>query len=285
MYEKITLATRKSPLAIAQAHLALDYLRAHFPQVEYKIMSMETTGDQKIHLPLPQIGGKGLFTQELENVLREGQATLAVHSAKDLPTENPNDLTIVGYLPREIANDMLVYRQGCDSPKKIATGSPRRQAQARMLFPNASEWVDIRGNVETRLRKIAQGEADATFLAVAGLKRLGIDSWPGLLFKQLPFDKMVPAAGQGAIALQCRTDEATSFSTCLDADTAHDVSIERLLLKLLGGGCHQAYGMHCNKNTLWVYYSQTGIQKLSLVGLKSDQIEPFLKDWLAHLNK
>lgn len=167
----------------------------------------------------------------------------------------------------------------------MATGSPRRQAQAHMIFPNASKWVDIRGNVETRLRKIAQGEADATFLAAAGLKRLSIGSWPGLLFKQLPFDKMVPAAGQGAIALQCRTDEATSFSTCLDADTAHDVSIERLLLKLLGGGCHQAYGMHCNKNTLWVYHSPKGIQKLSLVGLKSDQIEPFLKDWLAHLNK
>lgn len=204
---------------------------------------MTTTGDRRRSWSLEERGGKGLFTRELELALEEERADLAVHSAKDLPTELPPALALAGFLPREDPRDVLVVRAGVDVPRRIATGSPRRREQAALLFPEAV-FGEFRGNVGTRLRKLAEGEADATLLARAGLNRLGIASWPGLVFRTLDIEASVPAAGQGAIALQCRLSQAEHYSGVGDRVTGRAVRIERAFLNGLGGGCHSALAVH-----------------------------------------
>ena len=146
------------------------------PELKFRIEKMVTTGDRQREWSLEKKGGKGLFTKELEDALLEKRADLAVHSAKDLPSEMPEGLSIAGFLPRESPEDVLVLKDGIDAPARIATGSPRRRVQLRFLYPQV-EFIEIRGNVDTRLAKIADGYADATVLAAAGLNRLGIDSW------------------------------------------------------------------------------------------------------------
>ncbi|MDA9961897.1 hydroxymethylbilane synthase, partial [Opitutales bacterium] len=150
----ITLATRKSPLALKQAELAVEALKAGMG-AEVELLPLSTTGDRQLEWSLEQEGGKGLFTKELETALLEGRADLAVHSAKDMPTDMPTGLALAGYLPREDPRDMLVFREGVDVPRVIATGSPRRRSQLSERFPEV-EWKEIRGNVGTRLRKIAE---------------------------------------------------------------------------------------------------------------------------------
>ena len=196
----LILATRKSPLALAQSEQVAAHLRATLG-VEVELLKIVTTGDKRTEWSLEKQGGKGLFTKELEDALLRGDADLAVHSCKDLPGEMPAGLAVAGYMPREDPRDMLVLRAGIDSPKLIATSSPRRRLQLAMLFPDAS-FTEIRGNVDTRLRKIAQDAvADGTVLATAGLRRLGIGGWDGAEFHSLACEHMVPAVGQAAIAI------------------------------------------------------------------------------------
>lgn len=238
----LVLLTRGSPLARRQAELAAARLGPALGRpVEIRIVI--TTGDRQAEWSLEKQGGKGLFTAELEEALRRGEGDIAVHSAKDLPTEMPADLALAGFLPREDARDTLVRRADAASPRRIATGSPRRRAQGAKLFPDA-EWTELRGNVDTRLRKVAEGQADATFLAQAGLNRLGIRSWEGLVLEPVGLDRMVPAAGQGAVALQTRAADAALHASALDAATARAVTIERLFLARLGEGCHTAFACH-----------------------------------------
>ena len=233
---KVVLATRKSPLALRQAELVAAAVEESLG-AEVETLPLSTTGDQRLEWSLEQEGGKGLFTKELEVALLEGRADLAVHSAKDLPTEMPEGLVLVGYLPREDPCDVLVVREDVTEPKVIATGSPRRRSQLATRFPDA-EWKEIRGNVGTRLRKIAKDhEADATVLAAAGLKRLGIDGFPGLRFEPFPVEEMIPAPGQAAIAMQVRQADAERFVTACDAATAEAVDLERAVLEAMGGGC------------------------------------------------
>jgi hydroxymethylbilane synthase len=163
---RIILATRKSPLALAQAELAASRLRAHFPGVECALLKVVTTGDRKVAWSLEKQGGKGLFTAELEQAILRGEADVAVHSSKDLPNELANGLVIAGYLPREDPRDVLVVRAGVTAPGTIATGSPRRRLQISLKFPGAV-FTEIRGNVDTRLKKIVAGAADATVLAAS----------------------------------------------------------------------------------------------------------------------
>jgi len=181
---RIVLATRKSPLALAQAELAATRFRGHFPGVECVLLRLVTTGDRKVAWSLEKQGGKGLFTAELEQALLRDEADVAVHSSKDLPNELAAGLVIAGFLPREDPRDVLVTRAGVTAPNTIATGSPRRRLQISLRFSQAA-FTEIRGNVDTRLKKIAAGAADATVLAAAGLNRLGIRSWPGLEFHPL----------------------------------------------------------------------------------------------------
>ncbi len=253
----IILATRKSPLALAQTALVRQHAAAGLPGNHFTTLPLVTTGDRQRHWSLEKQGGKGLFTGELEEALRRGDADLAVHSCKDLPTEMAEGLALAGFLPREDPRDVLIHRAGEPVPTRIATGSPRRRAQARSLFPDA-EWCEIRGNVATRLRKIADGEAGATLLAMAGLKRLGITEWPGLVFRPLDIGEMVPAVGQAAIAIQCRAGEESRWSGLFDEPTRLAVTVERAFLAALGGGCHTAFGAHFHDGGLTVFHESSG---------------------------
>ena len=170
MVNRIVLATRKSPLALAQAELTAARLRAHFADTECELLKVVTTGDRKLEWSLEKQGGKGLFTAELEQALLRGDAQVAVHSSKDLPNILADGLVIAGYLPREDPRDLLVLRAGVTAPRTIATSSPRRRLQISLEFPEAT-FTEIRGNVDTRLKKIAAG-ALFTIRIFPGLKKI-----------------------------------------------------------------------------------------------------------------
>jgi hydroxymethylbilane synthase len=259
MGKKLVLATRRSPLALAQAGLVAVWLRERLG-ADCELREVVTTGDRQAEWSLAEKGGKGLFTLELEGALLRGEADAAVHSAKDLPGEAAAGLATAGYLPRADPRDVLVVRTGAGTPRTIATGSPRRRLQAAMLFPHL-EFVEIRGNVDTRLKKIAERRvADATVLAAAGLGRLGIGSWPGLEFTALDFGSMVPAVGQGAIAVQCRTAEVDRFAGVLDGPAGRALGLERAIQSALGGGCHTALGAHAAGDTLYLFHEDAGLR-------------------------
>lgn len=255
--QSLILATRKSPLALAQSEQVAAHLRAALG-AKVTLLKIVTTGDKQAEWSLEQKGGKGLFTGELEQALLRGEADIAVHSTKDLPGDMPAGLAIAGYLPRADTRDVLVIREEVSVPRKIATGSPRRRQQIALLYPGV-EFCEIRGNVDTRLKKIAEQQvADATILAAAGLSRLGIATWPGLRFVPLAHDQMVPAVGQGAIAVQCRAGEAHKFAAHFDAATTRGVALERAFQSALGGGCHTAFGAHATTDRLYFYHEKTG---------------------------
>jgi hydroxymethylbilane synthase len=261
MGRKLILATRKSPLALAQAQLVAHYLGER-TGAECELLKLVTTGDQQAEWSLEKEGGKGLFTRELEAALLRGDADAAVHSAKDLPGEPVAGLSTAGYLPREDPRDMLILRSGVGAPKTLATGSPRRRHQAAMLFVNL-EFTEIRGNVDSRLRKIADhGIADGTILAAAGLKRLGIGSWPGVEFHAIGYESMVPAVGQGAIAVQCRSADLAQYTGIFDAATARGIGLERAIQTALGGGCHTALGAYATGDTLYLFHEDVGLRTI-----------------------
>ncbi len=243
------LATRGSRLARAQAELVREHLSRALPGRAFDLLVLTTSGDRRHDWKLSEQGGKGLFTKELEEALLEGRAFAAVHSAKDLPTELPEGLTLAGFLERADARDVLVRREDCPVPRTIASGSPRRREQGARLWPG-TQWSELRGNVETRLKKIAEGQADATILAAAGLARLGIASYPGLVFEPIPLADMVPATGQAAIAVECRAADAPLLAPLFDAQTTLAVYLERAFLAALGGGCHSASAAHYDGKTL-----------------------------------
>ena len=186
----------------------------------------------------------------------------------------PGGLAIAGYMPREDPRDVLVIRAGLSAPAKIATGSPRRRLQIAKLFPGV-EFTEIRGNVDTRLKKIADLHvADGTVLAAAGMKRLGIKGWPGLEFRPLEFTQMAPAVGQGAIAIQSRVEDAARFAAVFDSSTARALGLERALQTALGGGCHTAFGAHVAGESLYFFHEQTGLRTLPLAAADLDNPTP-----------
>lgn len=261
--KKIVLATRKSPLALAQTEMVAAHLRQTLG-VETELLKMVTTGDKQTDWSLEKKGGKGLFTSELELALQRGDADVAVHSTKDLPGEITPELAVAGYLPREDPRDVLVLHAGVTSPKTIATSSPRRRLQIAKLYPEA-QFTEIRGNVDTRLRKIGTDHvADSTILAAAGLNRLKIGNWPGVEFHALGFDTMVPAVGQAAIAIQCRAADVAQFRPVFDAKTFRAVSLERAFQAALGGGCHTAFAAHAAAETLYLFHENIGLRSVAL---------------------
>jgi hydroxymethylbilane synthase len=260
---KLILATRKSPLALTQTEMVAAHLRAALG-VDTELLKIVTTGDQQTEWSLEKRGGKGLFTSELEAALQRGEADVAVHSTKDLPGDMPAGLAIGGYMPRADTRDVLVLHAGIATPKTLATGSPRRRLQIARLFPQVA-FTEIRGNVDTRLRKIGELHvADGTILAAAGMNRLGIGAWPGVEFRPLEFDQMVPAVGQGAIAVQCRVSDVHRFAAVFDATTARAVTLERAFQTALGGGCHTAFAAHVADGTLHLFHENTGLCTLPL---------------------
>ena len=261
--KKIILATRKSPLALAQTTMVAAHLREKFG-VETELLKIVTTGDKHTEWSLEKRGGKGLFTSELEAALTRGEADVAVHSTKDLPGEQPAGLAIGGYMPRADTRDVLVLHEGVTTPKTVATGSPRRRLQLARIFPDVT-FTEIRGNVDTRLKKIGELHvADASVLAAAGMNRLGIASWPHVTMRPLSFAEMVPAVGQGAIAIQCRAGDAAKFAAVFDAPTMRTVTLERAFQNALGGGCHTAFAAHATADKLYLFHENTGPKVLPI---------------------
>ena len=262
--KKIRLATRGSPLALIQAKMTAEFLRSKIKEeVEFETVVIKTTGDKRQDWSLEKYGGKGLFTKEIEDALLNGEADMAVHSAKDLPSELPSGLALAGCLPRDASRDVIAMRDGVNVPTLIASGSPRRRAQLKKLFPQAV-WTEFRGNVETRLKKIVAGEADATILSEAGLKRLGYDSFDGIKFTPVPLDVCVPAVGQGIIALECRRDDLDFYAPLTDELANKTLMYERNFLVALGGGCQVAYGANYDGELFRFYHENTGYQKVVL---------------------
>jgi len=246
----LRIGSRGSPLALAQAREVKVRLAAaaalNPDRIEVKVF--RTTGDIVVDRPLAEAGGKGLFTKEIEEALLAGAIDLAVHSSKDLPTFLPAGLDIAGFLPREDARDVFISRKAktlADLPPgaRVGSASPRRHAMIKRLRPDLSV-VMLRGNVETRLRKLDSGEVDATLLAAAGLKRLGLLSAATAI---LDVDEFLPAVGQGAIAIETRTDDHKTRSLVGmvdDADTATALATERAFLAILDGSCRTPIGGH-----------------------------------------
>lgn len=239
----LRLGTRASPLAMAQAHETRARLcAAHgWDESAVEIVPVTASGDKVLDRPLADIGGKALWTKELDLWLHEGVIDFAVHSLKDVETIRPDWLTIAAILPREDVRDCLVGASSIAAlPQgaRLGTSAPRRAAQALNLRPDL-KIVPFRGNVATRLGKLAAGEADATLLAMAGLNRLD----QGDAGTPLEADEWLPAPGQGAIAIECRGDDAATralLAAIDDADSRIAVLAERALLAGLGGTCHSA---------------------------------------------
>ncbi|MFI5012235.1 MAG: hydroxymethylbilane synthase [Hyphomicrobiales bacterium] len=246
----IKLGTRGSPLALAQAHELRAWLvRARALAADaIEVVVIRTTGDRITDRALADAGGKGLFTKELDEALIDRRIDIAVHSAKDLPTILPQAVFIAGYLPREDARDALVApRFGSldqlPSGARIGTASVRREAQLRRLRPDIRVQL-LRGNIDTRLRKLAAGECDATLLALAGLKRLGLAAKATQILDAATF---IPAVGQGAIALVVRLGDAAIASLlapALDAPTGTALAAERAFLARLDGSCRTPIAGH-----------------------------------------
>lgn len=245
---KLTIGSRGSKLALWQAGHIADRLRERHPGLGVNIEIIKTKGDKILDVALSKVGGKGLFTKELEDALLQGSVDLAVHSLKDLPTELPDKLEAEIITRREHGFDALLCRENvslADIPlgATIGTSSLRRKVQLATFRP---DWVfkDLRGNVDTRIRKLEAGEYDAIVLAEAGLVRLGLQ---GKITELLDPSRVIPAAGQGALALEYRgNDESTRelIGFLNDSKTNHEVRAERAFLGRLGGGCQVPIGAH-----------------------------------------
>jgi len=240
-----TLATRGSPLALQQSSWVQGEFERLNAGTRVEVLTIRTTGDRMSHQPLPQInqmsGGKGLFTKEVEEALLDGRADFAVHSLKDLPTEIPEGLILAAVPRREDSRDALVSRTGAPlnalpPGAVVGTSSIRRAAQLRRLRPDL-RVEPLRGNLDTRLRKLHETELDAIVLAVAGMRRLGLDS---LISEILAADVLYPAVGQGALGIEARANDQRTLQALAaleDTWARLCVTAERSLLKGLGGGC------------------------------------------------
>lgn len=237
----LTIGTRGSALARWQADWVQARLKAAWPELRCDLRLFQTSGDKILDKPLPEIGGKGLFTEELESALRSGEIDLAVHSLKDLPIELADGLTVGAIGEREDPRDVLISRQyhtlvHLPHGARVGTSSLRRSAQLLAARPDL-KILSLRGNVDTRLRKAMQGEYDAIVLAAAGVLRLGFGPH---IAEYLPFEVMLPAPGQGAVAMQCRADDHRTINLLRSIDhalTRSAVTAERAFLNGLGGGC------------------------------------------------
>ena len=247
MSSHIIIATRESRLALWQAEYVRDLLKSCFG-VSVELLGMTTRGDEILDRTLSKVGGKGLFVKELETALEEGRAQLAVHSLKDVPMDLPEGFELAAVLEREDPRDAFVsnqYGSLADLPQgaKVGTSSLRRVVQLRALRPDLLV-EPLRGNLDTRLRKLDEGQYDAVVLAAAGLKRLGMASRIRIEFAT---DQMLPCAGQGALGLEVRTDATAlraKLATLVHMPTALAVQAERAVSRALGGSCSMPLAAH-----------------------------------------
>lgn len=237
MKRTIVIGSRESALAVVQSTMLLNHLRQAFPEAEVTLLTMKTTGDRILDRTLDQVGGKGLFVKELDQALRDRRADLTVHSLKDVPMELPEDLPLLCFSKREDPRDALVLPEGQTElapGAPIGTSSLRRALQVKALYPD-HDTLPVRGNVQTRLRKLDEGQYGALVLAAAGLKRLGLEH---RIHRYFSPEEIIPAAGQGILAIQGRRGEDTSFlAGFADADAGVAAVCERAFVAELDGGC------------------------------------------------
>lgn len=241
---KIRIGSRDSRLAVIQSEMVIDAIRAYDPTAQVELVTMKTTGDLILDRPLSQIGGKGLFVKELDRALLEGRVDFTVHSSKDLPMDIPAQLPLVAFSHRADPRDALVLPQGVDTldpTKPIGCASLRRTLQLKKLFPH-HPVAPVRGNVQTRLAKLDRGEYSALVLACAGLDRLGLED---RISRRFPVEEMLPAAGQGILAVQSRADVDTSCLALFhDPVAAVCLTAERAFVGALEGGCSSPVAAH-----------------------------------------
>jgi len=260
----LRVGSRDSKLAVAQTMLIVNRLKELLPNDEIELVTMKTTGDRVLDKELDQIGGKGLFVRELDDALRSGQVDLTVHSLKDLPAELPEDLPLAAFSARGDARDALLF-----APEKgeadlfsvdavIGSSGKRRIFQLKMLYPKAS-YRSMRGNVQTRLHKLETEGYTATVLAMAGLSRLSLSHLPGRVFS---VDEMIPAAGQGILAVQTRKGELYELLRRLNDPVSEAAALaERAFVRAVDGGCSAPMAA----------YAEISDEKLLLRGLYVDE--------------
>lgn len=266
MEKVIRIGTRGSKLALVQTAMVIEGLRQRYPEWKMETVVMHTRGDKILDKPLIEFGGKGVFISEFEEALLEGRIDLAVHSSKDMPMELAEGLVIAGVLPRADARDVLITKKGLFLEKDryigqngnlqrdnnnldfsnftVGTGSLRRQCQLQKLYPGV-HCISVRGNVPTRLQKLRDGQCDGVVLAAAGLSRLGLLEEKEFDYHYFSYEEMVPAGGQGIIAIEGRTeDEITGLVECIsDEKTYYELETERSILQQLDAGCDEAIGV------------------------------------------
>ena len=243
---RLVIASRESALALWQSEHIRDRLRALYPQTEVSILGMTTQGDQILDVTLSKIGGKGLFVKELETALEDGRADLAVHSLKDVPMHIPEGFVLAAIGEREDPHDAFVSNQfenlaALPAGSVVGTSSLRRESQLRARFPHLN-IEPLRGNVQTRLRKLDEGQYAAIILAAAGLKRLGLGA---RIRNVISSEDSLPAVGQGALGIECRSDRAdviAALQPLHHPDTAACVLAERAMSRVLGGSCQVPLG-------------------------------------------
>jgi hydroxymethylbilane synthase len=236
----VRLGSRGSRLALIQAELAADALRAAYPDVDVAIVPMTTAGDRDRSKPFGEIGERGVFVKEIEEALLAGRIDAAVHSAKDMTSTNTSGLAVGAYLSREDPRDALCGAGGLRPEMRIGTASVRRRAELLALEPTLSV-EPLRGNVDTRLRKMGERGLDAIVLSSAGLDRLGLAGEIGYRF---PPEELLPEAGQGAVALQVRAGDEELVAAADDAETRRRVEAERSCVARIGGGCLAPVAAH-----------------------------------------
>lgn len=269
---KYIIGTRGSKLALRQSEQVKQQLEEAYPQDQYCLQIITTTGDKNQEIALHEMQDKGLFVKEIEQALLDGEIDLAVHSLKDMPSTLPEGLVFTKTLRREDAHDVYIgpYASIEELPlhARIATGSKRREAQLRKLRPDL-EIVGIRGNIDTRLRKVEEEKLDGIILAAAGLHRLQLQD---KIKQYLSYEKMVPAVGQGALAIELRKENKsllTKINALCDQHLQDEIDIERTFLKVLNGGCHEPMGAYAsiqeNSIELWAVYGDEDCENIEVL--------------------
>ena len=271
----IKIGTRKSKLALAQTNMVVNEIKKYFPSINIEVVHFTTKGDKVLNKPLINIGGKGVFVTEIEDALLNKEIDLAVHSAKDLPLQLQDNLTISSVLKRGNYRDTLVTVKGkeIDFSREIiiGTGSNRRKLAFKNLYPNAT-FKDIRGNVDTRLNKLYNGEYDGIILAMAGLERLDLLSDSRFTFTPFDYKDFVPAPCQGIIAIESRNNDLTEILSKINhKDTFYSFQTERHILNLLSADCGMPLGAYSfvESNKINVVYTSDSKEIIT----KSDLIE------------
>lgn len=271
----IKIGTRKSKLALAQTNMVVNEIKKYFPSINIEVVHFTTKGDKVLNKPLINIGGKGVFVTEIEDALLNKEIDLAVHSAKDLPLQLQDNLTISSVLKRGNYRDTLVTVKDkeIDFSREIiiGTGSNRRKLAFKNLYPNAT-FKDIRGNVDTRLKKLYNGEYDGIILAMAGLERLDLLSDSRFTFTPFDYKEFVPAPCQGIIAIESRNNDLTEILSKINhKDTFYSFQTERHILNILNADCGMPLGAYSfvENNKINVVYTSDSKEIIT----KSDSIE------------